>query len=398
MSNDVFEVAQGQRFGENGGQSAGTETSSAEMRCYEKVSHPNRTTSAAAEAEALFSDLPMNTSMPIEMTVSDRPQPRVALDTVAVPVAAPQRGTLPLPPAVTGRIVWRYAVPIVTIHVLALAALVPWLFSWTGLVLCLAGTYIYGGLGINIAYHRLLTHRSFRCPLWLERFFVLVAVCCMEDAPGSWVATHRLHHNDSDEVPDPHSPLVNFLWSHMGWLLVENRELRCYSAYERYARDVLRDPFYFRLQRTLLQIWIYIAHAIVYFVAGWLWVWLSGGDVLAATQFGLSILVWGVLLRTVFVWHITWSVNSVTHLFGYRSYETGDNSRNNWIVALLANGEGWHNNHHVDPASASNMHRWWEFDSIWVVIRALEMVGLATDVVRPRHQRRQSTANHAARV
>ena len=156
------------------------------------------------------------------------------------------------PPSVTNRIVWRYALPIVTVHLLALAALVPWFFSWTGVVLLIGGIYVYGALGINIAYHRLLTHRSFKCPLWWEHVMVTIAICCLEDAPGSWVATHRLHHNDSDEPPDPHTPRAGFFWSHMGWLLVENQNIRTVSAYERFAHDVLRDPYYMRLQRTLI--------------------------------------------------------------------------------------------------------------------------------------------------
>ncbi len=293
------------------------------------------------------------------------------------------------PAAVTNRIVWHYAGPIATLHLLALAACVPWFFSWTGVVLLVAGINIYGGLGINIAYHRLLTHRSFKCPLWLEHFFVVVAACCMEDTPSSWVATHRLHHNDSDEPADPHSPLVNFFWSHVGWLLVENRDVRSLSAYERYAHDVLRDPFYLRLERGLLSIWIYLGHAYLYFLAGLIVGWATTGYWVDGVQFGLSLLVWGVILRTVCVWHITWSVNSLTHMFGYRSYDTADNSRNNWLVGLLSNGEGWHNNHHIDPASACNSHRWWELDLIYLFIRALERVGLASDLIQPRHLRRQ---------
>ncbi len=265
---------------------------------------------------------------------------------------SPQRG-LQRPKGVTNRIVWRYLAPITTMHLLALAACVPWLFSWTGVVLLVTGIYFYGGLGINIAYHRMLTHRSFRCPLWLERCFVLVALCCLEDAPGSWVATHRLHHNESDDEPDPHSPLVSFFWSHMGWLIVENRDVRCYSAYERYARDVLRNPFYMRLQRSMLPLWIYAAHAAVYYLIGLAVGWAMTGSWLSGVQFGLSLLVWGVILRTVCVWHISWTVNSLSHLFGYRNYQTPDQSRNNWFVALLTTGEGWHNNHHQDPASAS---------------------------------------------
>lgn len=314
-------------------------------------------------------------------------------DEVVPRMAGPIEGDLTCtrlarPSAVSSRIVWRYAAPIATLHLLAFAVCLPWLFSWTGVVLCVVGTYLYGGLGINLAYHRLLTHGSFKCPLWLERAMVVVALCCLEDAPASWVATHRQHHNDSDTKPDPHSPLVSFLWSHVGWLLLENREVRCLSAYDRFARDVLRDPFYMRLQRGLLPIWVYLAHAAVYFLVGFPLGWMMAGNWIGGVQFALSIVAWGVILRTVCVWHISWSVNSLTHLYGYRSFETGENSRNNWFVAFVSNGEGWHNNHHGDPASASNSRRWWEIDVTYQFIRALEFCGLATDVIRPRHLRR----------
>ncbi len=325
--------------------------------------------------------------MPLPQLLSPRSD-----DAIVLKIHAPEGGSgrmrLRRPAGVTNRIVWRYAAPIASLHLLAFAVCLPWLFSWTGLVLCVVGTYLFGGLGINLAYHRLLTHRSFKCPRWLERFFVVVALCCLEDAPGGWVATHRLHHNDSDTTPDPHSPLVSFLWSHVGWLLLENREVRSLTAYDRYARDVLRDPFYMRLQRGLLPIWIYLAHAFVYFLVAFPVGWTLAGNWLAGLQFGLSVVVWGVILRTVFVWHISWSVNSLTHLYGYRSYETNENSRNNWFVAVISSGEGWHNNHHGDPASASNRNRWWEIDGIYVFICVLEFVGLATDVIRPRRLRR----------
>jgi stearoyl-CoA desaturase (delta-9 desaturase) len=181
--------------------------------------------------------------------------------------------------------------------------------------------------------------------------------------------------------------LVNFLWSHIGWLFLENGDVRTSTAFDRYARDILRDPFYMRLQRSMLPLWIYAAHAFLYFCGG-----LALGCYLSQTwiggvQLGLSWLVWGCILRTVCVWHISWSVNSLTHVFGYRSFETSDNSRNNWLVAALTSGEGWHNNHHHDPASANNGLRWWEFDLIFVCIQCLELLGLATQVIRPRAER-----------
>ncbi len=297
------------------------------------------------------------------------------------------RRRLQRPAGAGPKIAWRYAGPIAVMHLLALLAFVPWLFSWTGAVLFLVGVYVLGGLGINIGYHRLLAHRSFHCPRWLERFFVVIAVCCMEDAPALWVAAHRLHHKDSDERPDPHSPLVNFFWGHIGWMLFPNSEVRGLNACDRYARDILRDPFYMWLQRGVNVMVVYFVHALlVFLVALGAGIWMTGST-MGGLQFGLSLLVWGVILRTVVVWHITWSVNSLTHMWGYRSYDTGEESRNNWFVALVANGEGWHNNHHAEPASASNWHRWWEFDAMWIVIRGLERVGLAWNVIYPRRQR-----------
>ncbi|HWB21081.1 MAG TPA: fatty acid desaturase [Phycisphaerales bacterium] len=295
-----------------------------------------------------------------------------------------------LPPVVRAkpRIVWDYAIVVVGVHVLALLACVPWFFSWTGVILMLVGTYVYGGLGINLCYHRLLSHRAFKCPVWLERFFVFIALCCMQDAPGRWVAAHRIHHKFADDEPDPHSPLISFLWSHIGWLMVDKHGLNKIANYERYARDLLRQPFYLNLERQLVPIIVYLGHWVLYFAAGFIAGVLMRYDTMACVQFGLSLMVWGAIVRTVTVWHITWTVNSLTHMFGYRNYNTDEASRNNWFVALISSGEGWHNNHHADPAAANNSRRWWEIDLIYGVIWLLEKFGLAWDVVKPREQRR----------
>lgn len=302
-----------------------------------------------------------------------------------------------------GRIVWKYAIVIATVHVLAAFAIMPWLFSWTGVILMVAGLYFYGSLGINLCYHRLLAHRSFSCPMWLERTLVLIAMCSMQDGPARWVAAHRIHHNHADQEPDPHSPLIGFLWSHVGWMLVDKHGLNHFSGYERLVRDLLRKPFYLNLERRHWPLYIYLGHAAIYFIVGFAigFRFLSddvsgGGAATAGLRFGLSLLVWGVFLRTVVVWHITWSVNSLTHMFGYRNYDTDEESRNNWLVAILAVGEGWHNNHHADPASASNQRRWWEIDLVYGVIRLMEMVGLASDVVRPKHLRATKASREAA--
>lgn len=282
------------------------------------------------------------------------------------------------------QIEWPYLWNIVALHALSLLIFVPSLFSWYGLALAIACHHLHGLLGITLCYHRILTHRGLTLPKWLEHTFAILGVCCLQDTPARWVAIHRLHHRYSDRQPDPHSPLVNFFWAHMGWVLVLNRGHSRLNFFEQYARDILRDPFYFRLERNLAWFWIYWLHAAVYFAVGTLGGWLWSGSWPQALHTGTFVLVWGVFFRTVLVWHVTWAVNSVTHLAGYRNYPTSDDSRNHWLVGLLAHGEGWHNNHHADQRAAAHGHRWWEIDATYAIVRVLEMLGLATNVVRPR--------------
>ena len=290
---------------------------------------------------------------------------------------------LALPAAVDlRRVEWPYAITVGVYHAIALLAVVPWLFSRAGVVSAIAGVYVFGGLGINLCYHRLLTHRGLVCPKWLEYSFAVLGLCCMQDTPARWVAVHRRHHEHSDRQEDPHSPLVNFLWGHVGWMLVQNRDLVRLRIYDTYAKDVLRDPFYRRLERTLLYPVVILLSWVVFFAGGVAIGLLSGGSAGQAAQLGASVLIWGVFVRTVVVWHITWSVNSASHLWGYRSYETGEDSRNNWFVAIVTSGEGWHNNHHADPRSARHGHRWWEVDLIFAFIWLLESAGLAWHVCR----------------
>lgn len=324
----------------------------------------------------------------------DEAENSVGRTSPAAPIGSCSAARLPLPHAVErGKVLWTYAIPIAVIHLLALLACWPWLFSWLGLALFIVGVFVFGQ-GINLCYHRLLTHRSFKVPRWFEHVLVVLALCCMEDTPAKWVATHRYHHNHSDEQPDPHSPLVNFLWAHVGWLVIQNPGTRNIAVYRKYARDILEDPFYMTLEKTTLAPMIYLIHAAAFFLLGFV-VGCATGTPTAGVQLGLSLLVWAVILRTVAVWHITWSVNSITHLFGYRNHETGEHSRNNWIIGILAVGEGWHNNHHYDPASACCQHKWWEIDVTWYVIKLLKALGLATAIIPPKHVR---LANRAAKT
>jgi fatty-acid desaturase len=311
-------------------------------------------------------------------------------------VSSYAKRSLPLPLLVDSRAVQgAYIASFVLIHLLACLIFVPWLFSWSGVVAFFAGVMIFGQVGIPVCYHRQLTHRSFRTAKWLEHSFVVMALCSAQDTPAKWVAWHRKHHNHADEREDPHSPLAGFFWSHIGWLCIQNRSLTTLTFYEKYSRDILVDPFYMYLERNKLAIaWIYLGHAAVYFLVAWGAAFAVLGDNAAAVQWALSVLVWGVFARTVYVWHITWSVNSLSHLFGYRNFETPDTSRNNWLVALITGGEGWHNNHHADQAAATVRCRWWEFDLNYAIIRTLAWLGLATHIIPGRGSREAQRVAH----
>ena len=155
---------------------------------------------------------------------------------------------------------WEYAVPIATIHVLTCLVFVPWCFSWSGVIIAGLGTVVFGTLGINLGYHRLLSHRSLSVPLWLERTLATLAVCSLEDTPSRWVANHRLHHCHSDDEPDPHSPRDGVAWSHMGWLFRHVPHRKSINFLDKYARDILVDPYYRALeQHPMAVLWIYIA-------------------------------------------------------------------------------------------------------------------------------------------
>lgn len=318
------------------------------------------------------------------MTTAPRPTIKTAVLNPDGPTSIPASARLLLPAGVLPyQLNWPYILGIAAYHGLALLAFMSGYFSWSGLLVAIVGTHLCGLFGINLCYHRLLTHRGLKCPKWLEHAMVVIAMSCLQETPARWVAIHRRHHQFADQQPDPHSPLASFFWAHIGWILVHQPELSRLGIYERYAKDILRDRFYVALERHNWLVWINLIQMPLFFAAGFIVAWLFGATPADAAQTGLSILLFGVFVRTVLVWHITWAVNSVTHVWGYRNYETDEDSRNNMIVGLISNGEGWHNNHHADPRSARHGHRWWEMDNTWLTIRVLERLGLATDVVAP---------------
>jgi len=295
---------------------------------------------------------------------------------------------LPKPSAVEpGKIVWKFFFILAGFHVLTLAAFIPYTFSWLSVALLPLAITIFGQ-GINLCYHRMLTHRSLAVPKWLERSYVVLALCCLEGTPCRWVTTHRHHHKFSDEQEDPHSPFVSFFWSHFQWMTQANSSTESWDAYSKYSKDILADRFYRWIEmRPWSLLMFYLIHAAVIFAFGALVGWLLSGTPSEAVRMGVSMVLWLAVIRTVAVWNITWAINSITHVWGYRTYETSDDSRNNWLFGYVAAGEGWHNNHHGDQASACNSRRWWEFDLTWCHIVVLKSLGLATNVVEPREQR-----------
>ena len=262
---------------------------------------------------------------------------------------------------------WRVLGGLLGMHALALGAVWPMVFSWSGLGLMVILCWLSGGIGINLCYHRLMTHRSFRTPKWFERVLLVLASFAWQGGPVNWVGMHRLHHKHSDTAVDPHSPRHGFTWSHILWMF--RRELDGVSA-RGAAKDLLRDGFVRGLDKFF---WLpqFVLMGVLLGVG-----WLFGGWLL-----GVSWVVWGVGVRTVLVFHATWFVNSAAHTWGYQNFKnTHDDSTNLWWVALLSFGEGWHNNHHAHPRSAAHGMRWFELDVTWWTIVALSWVGLARDV------------------
>lgn len=251
---------------------------------------------------------------------------------------------------------------ITLVHLVALAA-IPF-FSWTNLAATLFGLFVLAPIGINVGYHRLLTHRSFTAPLWVRRALGTIGAAVGAGAPLHWVAMHRVHHRFSDTEQDPHNSRRGFWYSHVLHLFVYDDHELNEDPVAKYAPDLAADPYFAWLERR------------------WIWVALSVLPILYLVG-GIGLVLWAGFLRIVLTWHVMWFVNSASHLWGYRNYETRDTTRNCWWVGLLAAGEGWHNNHHALPTCAAHGHRWYEFDLSYRIIRAMELVGWARDVKRP---------------
>ena len=271
---------------------------------------------------------------------------------------------------------WPIVAWIVIVHAGALAA--PFFFTWKALAICVFLSWLTGSIGVCMGYHRQLTHGSFSTYKPVRWLLAFLGGLSGEGSALTWVANHRKHHMFSDKDGDPHSPRDGKWWSHMFWFMPDFGRKHHATMLARFAPDLAKDPMMHFLHKMFLPSHVItglLLFAVGYF--GW------------NAYTGWSFVFWGMFVRLVYVLHVTWFVNSATHLWGYRTYETSDDSKNLWWVGILAFGEGWHNNHHAFQRMAKSGHKWWEIDVTYWAILAMEKVGLAWNVVKepPQHGR-----------
>lgn len=254
-------------------------------------------------------------------------------------------------------------IALLIIHIGALGVFLPQFFSWSAVAVGV-GLYIATGMGITLAYHRLLTHRSLVVPRFLEYALTIVGVLALQGGPIEWVAQHRAHHAHTDQDGDPHDSNKGMPWSHWEWLFRTNEARVAPEARPRWAADLYKDPVYRAIEKYNVAFQFALA-ALLFLIGGW------------------PFVIWGIFARLVFTYHCTWLVNSASHEVGYQTFRTGDRSTNNWWVAVLTFGEGWHNNHHAFPFSAKHGLRWFEFDPTYWTIKLMAGLKLAKNVKIP---------------
>jgi fatty-acid desaturase len=254
---------------------------------------------------------------------------------------------------------WVVLVWMVAMHVGCLAA--PFFFDWRAVAVAVGLHWLTCSIGVCLGYHRCLSHGSFKLVAPVRFLTTLCGVLSGEGTPLMWSATHRVHHGRSDHEGDPHSPKHGVFWSHIGWLFRYRSPEHKQALYHSYAPDLVRDRMLQFFERTYM-LWLVGFAVAMYAIGGW------------------PLLLWAVCARITIGYHTTWLINSASHIWGYRTYETSDDSRNLWWAGLLAYGEGWHNNHHAWPRIACYAHRWWELDITWQAIKVLRFLRLATNV------------------
>ena len=262
---------------------------------------------------------------------------------------------------------WGTIVFMVAIHILSLVALQPKFWSLPAVTSLLFFYWVTACLGVTLGYHRLLSHRSFIVPRWLERFFATCGAISCQHGPIDWVGLHRHHHSFSDTEVDHHNSKKGFWWSHMGWMF---KDVEALKAVPKLSADLIKDPYYRFLNKYFLFLQIPIGLSLY-----------AIGQKLGVG--GWALVLWGIPLRLVVVYHVTWLVNSATHCWGKAPFESGDSSKNNAWVAALTFGEGWHNNHHAFPNSAKQGLFKGQNDITWEHIKILAKFGFAKKVKLP---------------
>jgi stearoyl-CoA desaturase (Delta-9 desaturase) len=270
---------------------------------------------------------------------------------------------------VNHRIDWLRALPFVALHVGCLGIL------WVGVspfaVAVAIGLYVLRMFALTAFYHRYFAHRTFRTSRALQFVFAVLGAACVQRGPLWWAAHHRNHHRHADTRLDQHAPGVHgFLWSHMGWFLTP----RAFRTDTERVRDFAKYPELRWLDRY--DVAVPLALAVTLYATG---AWLSHAAPSLHTG-GAQLLMWGFFVSTVVLFHATVTINSLAHRWGSRRYATRDDSRNNWLLALITFGEGWHNNHHFFPGSARQGFRWWEVDVTWCALKLLSLSGLVHDL------------------
>lgn len=272
---------------------------------------------------------------------------------------------------------WTVGIALLVIHAIALLAFLPAFFSWQAVALAV-GLWVATGMGITLVYHRLLTHRSMVCPKWVEYPLTVIGALALQGGPIEWVSQHRAHHAHSDTDGDPHTTGRGLRWAHVDWLFRRNRARLIVEERARWVPDLVSDPGMRFIEKFNVLFTVLLGLGL-FAIGGW------------------KFVIWGIFARLVFVYHCTWLVNSWSHSFGYRTYKTTDKSTNNWFVALLTFGEGWHNNHHAFPASARHGMAWHEFDPTFYTIKVMEFFKLArkVNIPTPEALARLSLANRS---
>jgi stearoyl-CoA desaturase (Delta-9 desaturase) len=264
---------------------------------------------------------------------------------------------------------WARCVPFILLHLACLSVIwVGW--SWAALGTALA-TYWLRVFGLTAFYHRYFSHRSFKTSRWFQFVGALLGSAAGQRGPIWWAAHHRDHHRHSDKPADVHSPHQHGFWfSHMGWFMTREN----YPTRERNVPDLLRYPELRFLERYDFLITGLLA------VAMFAWGTFLARAAPELETNGLQMLVWAFLISTIVLYHVTYSINSIAHVFGSRRYATKDDSRNNLWLALVTFGEGWHNNHHYYPAAARQGFYWWEVDVTYYLLVLLSWCGLVWDL------------------